>query len=334
MDPSTKVVVGRGLRIDVLGLGLVPLGNMFRAITDDEAQATLDAWWEQGLRTFDVAPVYGYGIAERRLGRFLAGKPRESYVVSTKVGRLLRPGAPPEPALWFGGEQKFKNTPPGIGPIFDFSADGIRASLEESLQRLGIDRVDMVYLHDPYDHQDAAIREGYPALARLREEGVLRAIGVGVGHNGTLLRFARETDPDVFMLAGRYTLLDQTSLPELLPLCLARGIQVVNCSIYNSGLLADPKPGAAFDYEPASDELLDRARRIRALCAEAGVDLKSVAMQYSFTHPAVAAVVVGCRTVAQAVETIDAFRADVPQSLWAELVQEGLIPPSAAPVLA
>jgi D-threo-aldose 1-dehydrogenase len=326
MDPRATVTIGRGLAIGELGLGLVPLGNMFRAITDDEAQATLETWWAAGLRTYDVAPVYGYGIAERRLGRFLATKRREEFVISTKVGRRLVRDAPPEPALFHAGEPKFKETPPGIGPIFDFSADGVRRSLDESLERLGLDRVDFVYIHDPYDHQDQAIREAHPSLADLREQGVLRAIGVGVGDVPTLLRFAREADPDVFMLAGRYTLLDQTALPELFPLCVERGIRIVSCSVFNSGLLADPRPGAAYDYAPADDAVLDRARRIRAVTAEAGVDVKSVAMQYGYSHPAVAAMVIGARTARQAAEVIEAYRADVPEHVWARLRDELGIP--------
>lgn len=326
MNPTERVRINQAVSIDRLGLGMVPLGNMFSAVSDAEAAATLEAWWARGLRTFDVAPVYGYGIAERRLGAFLAGRRREDFVVSTKVGRLLRRGGPSEPGLWHAGARKFRNTPDGIEPVFDFSAGGVEASLAESLGRLGLDRVDIVYLHDPQDHVEEAVHVAFPVLARLRDEGIVGAIGVGVGNVAVLERFARETDCDLFMLAGRYTLLDQSALPTLLPLCLQRGIAVISCSVFNGQVLADPSPGAIFDYEPAERAMLDRAVAIRGICQPFGVDMKSAALQYGFTHPAVTGIVVGTRSPGQVAEVVTAFAAELPPALWQRLEAELGIP--------
>ncbi|MEU4746825.1 aldo/keto reductase, partial [Actinosynnema sp. NPDC023658] len=241
-------------------LGGSTLGNLYRPMTDEQAHELVDAAWAAGVRHFDTAPHYGLGLSERRLGAALAGRPREEFTVSTKVGRLLVPdpdgGGRPDPDGFA--------VPATHRRVWDFSADGVRRSLEESLGRLGLDRVDVVYLHDPDDHWDQAATEGLPALLRLRDTGVVRSVGVGMNQWRMPARFVRETDVDVVMLAGRYTLLEQPAAAEFLPLCVERGVDVAVAGVFNSGLLArhDVPDSATYDYGPAPAELLARARRI------------------------------------------------------------------------
>jgi D-threo-aldose 1-dehydrogenase len=209
-----------------LGLGTAPLAGLYEAVDDDTAHATVDRAWELGVRFFDTAPYYGSGLGERRLGEALRARPRDEYVLSTKVGRLLRPGE----SGWHGAPQ--------LEAYFDFSHDAVLRSLEQSLERLGLDRVDIALVHDPDNHYDDAIAGAFPALERLRDEGVVRAIGAGMNQTEMLCRFAREADPDCFLVAGRYTLLDRSAADELLPLCEQRGIAVIAGGVFNSGVLA------------------------------------------------------------------------------------------------
>jgi D-threo-aldose 1-dehydrogenase len=327
MDPQLRRPIGStAVLVDQLSLGLVPLGNLYKAVSDEQAQAVLQRWWDLGLRTFDVAPVYGFGIAEQRLGRFLHGKPRDEYVISTKVGRLIRAGAPPDPALFIDGVPYFHGTPHGVNPVFDFSHDGVRRSLEESLERLGIDRVDIVYIHDPDDYVPQALSEAYPAMAALRDQGLLRALGIGVTTVATPLVFARETQIDCIMLAGRYTLLEQPALKELLPLCLERGISVVNGGVLNSGFLADPRLGAYYEYHPTHDHaLVGRSLRIKGVSERYGVPLKAAAIQFAMGHPSVASVVIGASSVEHVDECVRMFQQPVPAEMWEQLKSDGLV---------
>ncbi|HEX6347049.1 aldo/keto reductase [Umezawaea sp.] len=305
-----------------LGFGAAPIGNLYREVSDDQAHAAVDAAWDSGVRYFDTAPHYGLGLSERRLGEALAGRPRSEYVVSTKVGRLLEPfdGGGDDLAEGFA-------VPATSRRVWDFSADGVRRSLESSLERLGTDHVDVVYLHDPDDHWEQASREGVPALVELREQGVVGAIGVGMNQWRMPARFIRETDVDVVMLAGRYTLLEQTALPEFLPLCLERGVPVVAAGVFNSGLLSRPSvpDGAKYDYADAPAEVLDRARRIAAVCDGHGVALPRVAIRFALGHPAVASVVIGARTAEQMRSNAASFAAPIPAELWTSLRDEGLL---------
>jgi D-threo-aldose 1-dehydrogenase len=271
---------------------------------------------ERGMRYVDTAPHYGAGRGEERLGRALAaaGAPRTSYTVSTKVGRLLvplAPGEPPEPAGFAD--------PPPYKRRWDWSRDGIMRSFESSLRRLGLDRVDIAYLHDPDDHEDEVYATAYPALAALRDEGVLGAIGAGMNQTAMLTRFVERLDLDVVLCAGRYTLLDRSAERDLLPACLRRGVSVVIGGVYNSGLLADPRPGSTFDYAPAAESLLDRARELRDACAAYGVPLRAAALRFPLRHPAVASVLVGCRTPDEVDDNVDMFARDIPDPLWADL---------------
>ncbi|HEV2414067.1 MAG TPA: aldo/keto reductase [Candidatus Dormibacteraeota bacterium] len=279
---------------------------------DDEAYEAVEAAWQAGIRFFDTAPLYGHGLAEQRLGAVLRTKPREDFVISTKVGRLLRAGAPSEPG------QAFKGVPP-VNPVFDFSYDGTMRSVEESLERLGLDRVDILLIHDPDNHFDQALRGAYPALDRLRSEGTVKAIGAGMNQSEMLARFAREADCDCFLLAGRYTLLDRGGATELLPLCLERGISVIAGGVFNSGILADPGPQARFNYAPATTEILEAARSIKETCRRHDVDVKAAALQFPLRNSAVRSVLTGCRSAAEVQENVRLFNAAIPDELWDDL---------------
>jgi D-threo-aldose 1-dehydrogenase len=268
--------------------------------------------WDAGVRFFDTAPLYGYGLAEQRLGAVLRTKPRDDFVISTKVGRLLRAGAPPEPG------QAFRGTP-RLNPVFDFSYDATMLSVEESLLRIGLDRVDILLIHDPDEHFDEALQGAYRALDRLRSEGTVRAIGAGMNQAAMLARFARETDFDCFLLAGRYTLLDRTGAAELLPLCLERGIGVITGGVFNSGILAESGPLLHYNYVQAPPDVMARASNIKAMCARHGVDVKAAALQFPLRHPAVASVLTGCRSASEVEENVRLSAAPVPDELWREL---------------
>jgi len=297
------------LQVTRLGLGTAPLGGLFEEVADDEAHRVVEAAWKAGIRFFDTAPLYGHGLAELRLGAVLSSKPRDEFVLATKVGRLMRAGAPPEPG------QAYKGVPP-VNPVFDFSYDGVMRSVEESLSRLGLDRIDVLHIHDPDDHFDEALTGAYRALDRLRSEGSIRAVGAGMNQSEMLVRFAREANFDCFLLAGRYTLLDRSGAAELLPLCAERRIAIIAGGVFNSGILADPRPGATFNYTTAPPDLVHRAEELKAVCDRAGVGLKAAAIQFPLRHPAVAIVLTGCRSVAEVEENVRAFQADIPDELW------------------
>jgi D-threo-aldose 1-dehydrogenase len=320
--PLETVVLGRsGLRVSRLGLGTAPLGNLFTEVPGSDADATVDAALAAGITLLDTAPHYGLGLAERRLGRRLARLPRERFVLSTKVGRLIRPleaGQAADP-------EGFVATP-AAKRVWDFSRDGVRRSLAESLDRLGLDRVDVALVHDPDEHEREAFEHALPALAELRDQGVVRAIGAGMNQAEMLTRFVRQLDLDLVLMAGRYSLLDQRALAELLPSCAERGVAVVIGGVFNSGLLADPRPGATFDYVPAPPGLVARAGRLQAVCARHGVPLRAAALAFPFGHPAVASVLVGARTAAEVQDAVVMMRRPVPAELWAELVADGLLP--------
>ena len=295
-----------------LGLGTAFLGNLFVAVSDEEAHRTVEAAWNAGMRFFDTAPLYGHGLAEQRLGHVLRTKPRHEFVLATKVGRLLRAGGPPEPG------QSFVDVPP-VNPVFDFSYDGVMRSVEESLVRLGLDRIDVLHIHDPDNHHDEALSGAYRALDRLRSDATIGAVGAGMNQVEMLARFAREADFDCFLVAGRYTLLDRTAAGELLPLCMERGIGVIAGGVFNSGILANPRPGGTFNYAAAPPEVVARAHRLADTCESHGVELKAAALQFPLRHPAVATVLTGCRSAAEVEENVRLFRAPVPEELWKEL---------------
>ncbi|MGC0328249.1 D-threo-aldose 1-dehydrogenase [Streptomyces sp. SAI-170] len=312
------------VRVSELAFGGSAIGNLFTEVTETQAHEAVAAAWQRGVRYFDTAPHYGLGLSERRLGAALRERPRAQYAISTKVGRRLEPSDR-------GGDDLAQGfaVPATHRRVWDFSEDGVRRTLEGSLERLGLDHVDIVYLHDPDDHAEEAFREGYPALEKLRAEGVVGAIGAGMNQAEMLTRFVRDTDVDVVLCAGRYTLLDQQALIELLPAALDRGTSVVIGGAFNSGLLADPRPGATYNYATALPELLHRALRLKAVAARHGTTLRAAALAFCAAHPAVAAVLVGARSAHEVVDCAHQFAAPVPADLWRELRETGLLPPEA-----
>ena len=329
-DPLERRRLGAtALSATALGLGTAPLGGMFEAVDDERAHDVIRRAWELGVRLFDSAPLYGHGESERRSGHVLGEMPRDEYVLATKVGRLLRADAPPDVSQVAPDGSYNWHGVPDRNPVFDFSRDGTLRSIEESLERLGLDRIDILHVHDPDDHYEQALTGACVALAELRSEGVIGAVGVGMNQAPMLARFVREADLDCILLAGRYTLLDHAGLDELLPLCLERGVAVIAGGIYNSGILAAPEPGARFDYAPAGVEWLERARRLAQVCARHETPLMAAAAQFPLAHPAVEAVLAGPRSTQELEQTERMLRVEVPPSLWQELLAEGLLPEAA-----
>jgi D-threo-aldose 1-dehydrogenase len=293
--------------------GAAPLAGLYAPVSEDTAAATLAAAWTAGIRAFDTAPHYGVGVSERRLGSFLAGHPRDEFTVCTKVGRRLVPAAGD-----VEGEEGFYGIPP-LTRVRDYSQAGVRRSLEESLERLGLDRVDTVLIHDPDDYMEQAAGEAYPALASLRDQGVVRAIGAGMNSASALAWLAERCDLDCVLVAGRYTLLDQSAAEVLFPVCQRRGVAVLAAGVFNSGILARPDDGATYDYAPAPAALLARVRRMRDACARHGVPLPAAALQFALRNPAVTAAVVGARSPGEITEDVSYLAAHIPDVLWAEL---------------
>ena len=329
IDPAERIRLGR-TRLDVtrVGLGTAALGGLYAAVEEEQAVATVRRAHDVGLRFFDTAPLYGHGLAERRVGLALGGSPREEFVLATKVGRLLRADAPPDSSQLSGGLERWPAAP-AVNPVFDFSYDGVLRSVEESLERLALDRIDVLHIHDPDEHGDEALAGAYRALDRLRAEGAVAAVGAGMNQAELLVRFARAADFDCFLVAGRYTLLDQAALRELLPLCLERGIAVLIGGAYNSGILADPRPGATFDYAPASPELVERATRLELVCGRHGAPLKAAALQFPLAHPAATSLLVGARSPAELDEDLALLQTPLTPELWDVLRRERLLPEEA-----
>ena len=349
VDPHEIVNLGKThLKVARLGYGCAPIGGLYEPVSDETAAKTLNHAWELGIRYYDVAPLYGYGLSEQRLGRLLQQKNRDDFVISTKVGRLLYPRDEVlnNPKLdrdfqrlgsitGIGGDQDnsedlndwYYRGVPDVCPVYDYSYDGVMRSFEASLKRTGLDRLDILWIHDPDNHWEQAISGAYPALSDLRSQGLISAIGAGMNQAEMLTRFAKEGDFDAFMLAGRYTLLDQRALAEFLPLCERKKIGIVIAGVMNSGLLANPTPESHFDYGPASEarEWLDKALKIKAVCERNKVNLRAAALQFVYAHPTVATVVAGVRKIAHLDDTFKQLSVDIPDHLWDELKSEGLL---------
>ena len=292
--------------------GTSQLGGLYTAVDDETAYGALETVWSLGVRRFDTAPHYGAGLSERRVGAFLSQFPRDSYTLSTKVGRLLVPAEGDLHDPYFvGGDPNIR--------VFDFSREGILRSFEDSLKRLGLDRIDTLYLHDPDDHLDQAIGEGYPALDTLREEGLISKIGAGMSNVPALERILRETTVDEIMLAGRYTLMDRSAADSLLPICLEKKVNVVAVGVYGSGLLADPRPGAYYDYRAATDDEIDTAVDFRDAFAQHGIPLQAAAIQFPLQHPAISSVGIGARNATQSKGNVDFLTWSIPDLVWREL---------------
>ncbi|ATB44282.1 D-threo-aldose 1-dehydrogenase [Cystobacter fuscus] len=309
-----------------LGFGGAPLGNMFNRVNEETAEGALLAAWDSGIRYFDTAPMYGCGLSEHRFGRVLRRFERDAYVLSTKVGRLLLPD-PRAP----------ENLGPFLGVLpfrvqYDYSAEGARRSIEDSLQRLGVGRIDVAYIHDvAEDHHGPGWKEVFATamkgaareLTRMREEGLIRAWGLGVNRVEACQKALEESDPDVFLLAGRYSLLDLTALDTLFPACAARGVKVVVGGPYNSGLLAG---GSTFEYAEAPPEQVAARDRVAAVCQRHGVDIKAAALQFCAAHPVVASVIPGAKSGERVRQNVELMRQSIPGAFWRELKQEGLLP--------
>jgi len=323
---------GATIEFTEIGFGGAPLGNLYRAITEKEAQDTLNAAWKAGIRYYDTSPQYGLGLSETRLNHFFRDKPREKYVLSTKVGRRLKV-VPPEKRLGIG---KFFDVP-SRGEIYDYTYDGIMRSLEDSLERLGVDRVDILYVHDldVYTHGSAEVRDkyieelmksGYRALISLRDQRVIKAFGPGINEWEAAQTLAERGDFDLFLLAGRYTLLEQTALDSFLPLCVERGIGIVLGGVYNSGILASgPKPGAFYNYSPAPKAILKRVAEIEKIARKRRVKLVEAALRFPLVHPAVVSVIPGARRPAEVALNMRTLRKKIPKALWTDLKAAGLL---------
>ena len=305
-----------------LGFGGAPIGNLYRDIDDETAIAAVTEAWDLGIRYFDTAPHYGLGLSERRLGEALSAQPREQFLLSTKVGRLIRPAPRPTDL----DDEGFM-VPGDRVRVRDYSGDGVRRSIDESLERLGTDHIDIVYIHDPDDYWAEAIDGAAPMLSQLRDEGVIGAWGAGMNQSEMLARFVRETDIDLVMQAGRYTLLEQGGREELIPECERRGVGIVNVGVFNSGILAneDPLAQAKYNYEEAPDEIVHKAQKLSVLAAAHGTTLPAVALAFSLRDPAVTNVTVGMRTPDQVRRNVDLFRQTVPVAFWDEAVATGLL---------
>lgn len=321
-----------GLTLTEIGMGTAPLGNLYRAISDDEAQAVLERAWEAGVRYYDTAPLYGFGLSETRMNRFLRGKPRDEYVLSSKVGRILHACAPDERdgvGKWF--------EVPNRREEYDYSYDGVMRSVEFSLERLGVDRIDMLFAHDidvPNQGSRANVNAkvdelmagGYHAMEKMRNEGVIRAFGAGVNEWEVCQQLAERGDYDIFLLAGRYTLLEQEAMDSFLPLAEDRGIGIVTGGPYNSGILATgPVAGAYYNYDPAPQSVLDRVRQIQQVCEAHGVRLIDAAFQFPLLHPCTLSVIPGGQGVDEMESNLVASRAAIPADVWAELKAKGLM---------
>ena len=321
---KTQSLGRSAVRVTDLSFGAAALGNLYTEVADQAAYDAVAAAWDAGIRAFDTAPHYGLGLSETRLGNALRPRPRNSYVISTKVGRVL------EPALRPVGDDLDNGfaVPATHLRRWDFTGDGVRRSLEDSLTRLGLDRIDIVYLHDPDEHADQALDEAYPALEKLRAEGVIGAIGVGMNQAAIPARFVRETDIDVVLLAGRYTLLDHSGLDELLPAAAQRGVSVIVGGVFNSGILANPHAAATFNYRTVSEEVLSCALRMNLICRKYAVSLRAAALQFPAAHPAVASVLLGARSTKEVRDAVTRAAAPIPADCWRELKATGLLPES------
>ena len=311
MAHNTQVTLKSGLQIPEFGIGTSPFGGLFASVSESAVADVISTSMEMGLNYFDTAPHYGMGSAEVRLGRNINHLPRSSFVVSTKVGRLIVPSEKADDPGW-------ENSTAAVERIFDFSAAGIERSLLESLERLKMESVEMVFIHDPDGAADQAISEAYPVLERLRAEGIVKTIGIGITSNEIPTRFINETDIDVVLIALKYTLLDQSAGIELLPTALRKGVSVIAGGVFNSGILTDPKAGATFNYEPASPEVLARAQKIEKFFLDRGVSLAQAALQFPMQHPAISAILVGCRSADEVTTNVALYNKEIDSQIWRE----------------
>ena len=313
MKHNDKVRLRTGVEVSRLSLGTAALGGLYTSVSDADCTDTVLTAIDNGINFIDTAPHYGKGTSEVRIGKALAGRDRSTFVIATKIGRLLVPSTTDIDEFFMDADNTVERK-------FDFSASGVRQSLEGSLERLGLDSVEILFIHDPDANADEAILEAYPELDRMRSEGIIKAIGVGMNQCETPTRVIKETDIDMVLIAGRYSLLDQKALEGLLPVALERNVDIIAAGVFNSGILANPVKGATYDYVPASDELLAKAVRIREVLDGHGVSLTSAALQFPLRHPAVKSVLVGCRSAAEVATNIAEFDKTIENKVWEDLV--------------
>jgi D-threo-aldose 1-dehydrogenase len=312
MAHNSFVRLRTGVEISQLGLGTATLGGLYKSMSEDECTATVEEALNQGITYIDTAPHYGKGTSERRLGRILKGK--TGFHLSTKIGRLLVPSTTDI-------DEYFMDADNTVERFFDYSAKAVEKSIKDSLEKLQMDSVDFVFIHDPDDqiYIEQGIKEAFPALEKMRNQGLIKGIGVGMNQNAAPTRFINETDIDMVLIAGRQSLLDQSAAAELLPTALKRGVDIIAAGVFNSGILANPVKGATYDYGPASDELIARAQHIRNVLDEHGVSITAAAMQFPLRHPAVKAVIVGCRSAQEVRVNCAAFDAPIAEVVWKDL---------------
>ena len=309
MKHDELTVLKGGAVVSKLGLGTAQLGGLFSSIEESEGQSLIDTAFTRGIRYFDTAPHYGKGVSERRLGSYLSKYPRDSWVLSSKVGRLLVPTDKEEDSFFHDADNSVER-------LNDYSESGIRRSFEESLQRMHLESIDIVYIHDPDDFPDEAINHAYPALEKLRSEGLIKSIGIGMNYNEIPTRMINETDIDVVMSAGRYTLLDQSAEVELFPAALRKGVSIISVGVFNSGVLANPSPDSHYFYEPAPNYIVERALEFQSEIREFDVTLQQAAIQFPLRHEAVKCVVIGCRSAVSLDQNIENFDREVPVEAW------------------
>ena len=316
---NQKVKLKRSdLEVTRLSLGTAPLGGLFKAVTDSDGDELLNTALDVGINYFDTAPQYGHGVAEIRLGKALRNA-KVPFVVETKVGRVLRHDPNAETFPWF------PDAPRDLVPVFDYSPDGIRRAFDESLERMGLDHLDIVLMHDAEEHVKEAIENAFPVLAEYRSQGLIKAVGIGINHAEQALQIMKGTDLDIALIAGRFTLLDQSAQAELYPLALAKKVSIIAAGVFNSGVLANPVEGAYYDYEIAPQEIIDKARAIAKFLEKFNVSLASAALQFPLRHPAVASVLTGAGSTAELRANIASFDATLPDELWSEMEEAGLI---------
>ena len=318
----TRTIPGTGVSLTEIGFGAASIGNLYRETSDQDAEEAVLTAWQVGIRYFDTAPHYGLGLSERRLGQVLKGFPRSDFVVSSKVGRLLVPN--PHPT---GRDTEGFAVPDDLRREWDFSRDGVLRSIDATLARMQLDRLDVVFVHDPDEGWQQAADEAVPTLADLRSQGVIGAVGVGMNQSPMLARFLRETPVDVVMMAGRYTLLEQDALDDALTTAAAEGKSIVAVGVFNSGILSRPRaePGATFNYEDAPPVLIARANQIADVCAQHGTSLPAAAIAFPLAHPCVVNVTLGMRSADQVQQNVDLYDAQVPAGLWSDLRAAGLL---------
>ena len=314
MKNSDLVRLRTGIEVSRLALGTAAFGGLYNSVSDHDCTASVQRAMESGITFFDTAPHYGKGRAEQRLGSALRAYPRGSYVLSTKIGRLLTP-------VEYEADDFFLDADTHVTRTFDYSPTAVRRSFEDSLTRLGLDSIDILFIHDPDDHEEQAMHQAFPELAKMRDEGLIRAIGIGMNQSAMPTRFVLNTDIDMVLIAGRYSLLDQSAADDLLPAALERGVDIIAAGVFNSGVLANPEdPNARYNYMPVSDEMRAKAMRIKGVIEESGYSLTSIAMRFPLRHRAVKSVLVGCRSAAEVDENVTHFNTEIEESFWESLV--------------